>query len=160
MKRVLGFLAALTLLATAAVVTTGSAGAQATATPVVPLIQDLELPLPLEEGTALVYVVHGLNLDGQTAQGDGGTAVTVCAGPDQLLTDFQFGDIAGPVPLPWGAAINITVTVGADVPCGTGTPAITQAVTVPSEPAVSLVATAGPDSGSVTPPGGTRRLDP
>ncbi len=146
MKRVLGFLAALTLLATAAVVTTGSAGAQATATPVVPLIQDLELPLPLEEGTALVYVVHGLNLDGQTAQGDGGTAVTVCAGPDQLLTDFQFGDIAGPVPLPWGAAINITVTVGADVPCGTGTPAITQAVTVPSEPAVSLVATAGPDA--------------
>ena len=146
MKRVLGFLAALTLLVTAAVVTTGSAGAQATATPVVPLIQNLELPPSVEKGTASVYVVHGLNLDGQSAQSDGGTAVTVCAGDDQLLTDFQFGNIAGPVDLPFEAVVPITVYVGADVPCGSATPVISQEVTVPAVDAVSLIATAGPDA--------------
>ena len=146
MKRVLGFLAALTLLITAAVVTTGSAGAQATATPVVPLIQNLELPPSVEKGTASVYVVHGLNLDGQSAQSDGGTAVTVCAGDDQLLTDFQFGNIAGPVALPFEAVVPITVYVGADVPCGSATPVISQEVTVPAVDAVSLIATAGPDA--------------
>ena len=145
MKRVLGLLAATTLIASASVVTTGAAGAQATSTPVVPLLQTIELPTDLVKGEAQIYVVHGLNLDGQSAQGDGGTAVTVCAGTDQLLTDFQFGNIAGPLSLPVGAEIPITVTVGADVPCGTGTPAITQTVTVPDVPVASLVATAGPD---------------
>jgi hypothetical protein len=145
MKRVLGLFAATTLLATAGVITTGAAGAQATTTPVVPIIQNIELPPMLEKGTAATYVVHGLNLDGQDAQSDGGTAVTVCAGGEQLLTDFQFGDIAGPVPLPWGAVIPIEVYVGADVACGTATPVISQTVTVPEEPSISIVATAGPD---------------
>ena len=146
MKRVLGLLAASALIVTAGVATTGSAGAQAaTATPVVPLIQRIDLPSDLEKGETPIYVVHGLNLDGQSAQSDGGTAVTVCAGGEQLLTDFQFGDIAGPVNLPVGADIPITVTVGADVPCGTGTPAITQTVTVPDTESAALVATAGPD---------------
>ena len=147
MKRVLGLLAASALVVTAGVATTGSAGAQATSTPVVPLIQRIDLPSDLEKGTTPIYVVHGLNLDGQSAQSDGGTAVTVCAGGDQLLTDFQFGDIAGPVNLPVGADIPITVTVGADVPCGTGTPAITQTVTVPDSASTAIVATAGPDGG-------------
>ncbi len=146
MKRVLGFLAALTLLVTAAVVTTGSAGAQATATPVVPLIQDIDLTTGPTKGFAQVYVVHGLNLDGQSAQTDGGTAVTVCAGPDQLLTDFQFGEITPPLALEWDAVVPIAVYVGADVPCGSATPVISQDVTVPAVDAVSLVATAGPDA--------------
>ncbi len=158
MKRVLGLLAATTLVVTAGVVTTGSAGAQATTTPVVALVQNIELPPVLEKGHAATYVVHGLNLDGQSAQGDGGTAVTVCAGGDQLLTDFQFGDIAGPVDLPWGAVIPIDVYVGADVACGSATPVISQTVTVPEEPSISLVATAGPD-GAVAAARRPRRLD-
>ncbi|MCU0311960.1 MAG: DUF4397 domain-containing protein [Acidimicrobiales bacterium] len=143
MKRLIGLATAGALLTGGALLGTTSAGAQATSTPVVPLIQTIDLPL--NGAPVQVYVVHGLNLDGQSAQGDGGTAVTVCAGPDQLLTDFQFGDIAGPLSLPAGTEVPITVTVGADVPCGTGTPAITQTVTVPDVAAASLVATAGPD---------------
>ncbi|MCU0309317.1 MAG: hypothetical protein MUE36_00030 [Acidimicrobiales bacterium] len=146
MKRILGVVAALTLVLTAGVVSTGSAGAQATSTPVVPLLQVIDLAEVLEPvaGVADIYVVHGLNLDGQSAQGDGGTAVTVCADGDQLLTDFQFGDIAGPVALPWNAEVSVEVYVGADVACGSATPVITQAVTVPEVAAASLVATAGP----------------
>lgn len=145
MKRVLGLLATTALVVSAGVLTTGSAGAQATATPVVPLVQVVDLPIPFVPNASQVFVVHGLNLDGQSAQTDGGTAVTVCAGGTQIISDFQFGDIAGPLPLPPGASIPITVTVGADVPCGTGTPVISQIVTVTEDDAAALVATAGPD---------------
>ena len=41
--------------------------------------------------------------------------------------------------------IPIDVYVGADVACGSATPVISQTVTVPEEPSISLVATAGPD---------------
>jgi len=77
---------------------------------VVALLQTIELPLtkPPKDNT-LIYVVHGLTLVGQSAQSDGGTAVTVCAGGDPLLTDFQFGDIAGPLELEIGTQIPSTV---------------------------------------------------
>jgi hypothetical protein len=146
MKRVLGLLAATTLLTTGAVVLgAGSVGAAATTTPVVPLVQTIDLPPdPLWE-QAYIYAVHGLNLDGQDAQSDGGTAVTVCANGDQLLTDFQFGDIAGPLELTWGTELGIEVFLGADADCAGTDPVISQDVTVPNVAAAALVATAGPD---------------
>lgn len=94
-------------------------------------------------GTSQVYAVHGLNLEGQTTQSDGGTAVTVCAGSTALDADFQFGEIAGPVPLPTGSAVSIQVYLGAGNDCSapTGDKIIDQ--TIDSVPAgtVALVAT-------------------
>jgi hypothetical protein len=152
MKRSLGLLAATTLLAAGAVtVGTGSVGAAATSTPVVPIVQTLGLPLDnVYPSEAIVFVVHGLNLDGQDAQTDGGTPVTVCAGGAMLLTDLQFGDIAGPkqaagLQIAPGTEVDLTVFLGADADCTGPDPVITQTVTVPDTPVVALVATAGPD---------------
>ncbi|MCU0311959.1 MAG: hypothetical protein MUE36_13560 [Acidimicrobiales bacterium] len=144
MKRVIGLLAATALVVVAGAVSTGSAGAQATSTPVVPIVQTIDLPTPKAPG-ALVYAVHGLNLDGQTAQTDGGTAVTVCADGASLLTDFQFGEIAEPLALEVGREIDLTVFLGADADCAGTDPVISQMVTVPDVIAAALVATAGPD---------------
>ena len=85
----------------------------------------IELPEPEPEDTATadaqdttdVFVVHGLNLDGQSAQADGGTNVTVCAGDTALIQDFEFGQIIGPVALPSGSAVPISVYLGAEVDC-------------------------------------------
>ena len=149
MKRLIGLLAATALLTGGALVGSTSAGAAATTTPVVPIIQNIpigSLPVLVPVGaSAAVYAIHGLNLDGQDAQSDGGTPVTVCADGATLIGDFQFGDIGGPVPLPYGADVNIAVYLGANVPCGSATPAIDQDITVPAVPAVALVATAGPN---------------
>ena len=102
-------------------------------------------PAPAGAGagaTTDVYVVHGLNLDGQTSQEDGGTAVTVCAGSASLIPDFQFGDVVGPVPLPSGQAVSVQVYAGADNDCETpaGALLIDQTVT-PTGAAFSVVAT-------------------
>jgi hypothetical protein len=101
------------------------------------------------QDTTDVYVVHGLNLDGQTAQGDGGTNVTVCAddAAEPLIADFEFGQIIGPVALPSGSAVNIDVYVGASQDCETppGSPLITADVT-PTGAAVALVANAATNS--------------
>jgi hypothetical protein len=148
MKRTLGLLAATALLASGGVaVGTGSVGAQATTTPIVPLVQTVELTGENHGGSTQIYAVHGLNLAGQTAQSDGGTAVTVCAGSDQLIPDFQFGDIVSAGAIPVGTPLSITVLLGADVPCGTAAPIISLDVTVPAVEggAIALVATAGPD---------------
>jgi hypothetical protein len=102
------------------------------------------------QDTTDVYVVHGLNLADQNAQTDGGTNVTVCADDTELIADFEFGQINGPVPLPSGAAVNIDVYVGASQDCAAppGAPLITADVT-PTGAAVALVAnsqTNSPDS--------------
>ena len=145
MKRALGLLAATALLASGALALgTGSVGAAATTTPVVPLVQTVDLPADVPANTALVYAVHGLNLAGQTAQTDGGTAVTVCNGDTAIASDFQFGEIAGPLELPWGTAVNLKVFLGAGADCTGTDPAITLATTIPEVPALALVATAGP----------------
>ncbi|MCU0270379.1 MAG: hypothetical protein MUF83_17275 [Acidimicrobiales bacterium] len=111
-------------------VSTGSAGAR-TATPAT---------LPPETD---VYVVHGLNLDGQATADAGGTAVTVCVDGSSLLEDFQFGVVAGPVALPSDVAVSVQVYLGAVVDCaapGDAPLVIDQQVT-PTGAAVSLVAT-------------------
>jgi hypothetical protein len=109
---------------------------------------------PVDAGaTTEVFAVHGLNLDGQTAQGDGGTNVTVCAGPAELIGNFQFGEVVGPVPVPTGSSLPVQVyvqdTPGTPIDCanpGAATKIIDQ--TIDSVPAgrVALVATAGPSS--------------
>jgi hypothetical protein len=95
------------------------------------------------QATTDVYVVHGLNLDGQDSPDDGGTSVTVCAGGENppLIEDFQFGDVVGPVALPSGQAVPVEVYVGED-DCEdpAGAPLIDQSVT-PSGAAVAVVAT-------------------
>lgn len=148
MKRLLGLLAATTLLATSAVaVGSGPVGAAATTTPVVAIVQTIDLPTEPEKSTAMIYLVHGLNLDGQNAQTDGGTAVTVCA--DGALTlriaDFQFGDIIGPIRPEKLAELDVTVFLGAGADCTGTDPIISQTVIVPDVTAAALVATAGPD---------------
>ena len=99
-----------------------------------------------------MFVVHGLNLDGQSAQADGGTSVTVCAGTDALIPDFQFGQIAGPVALPSGSAVPISVYLGAEVDCADpgADPSIAQEVT-PSGAAVAVVATSAGGTLALTP---------
>jgi hypothetical protein len=145
MKRALALLAATTLLASGAVALgTGSVGAAATSTPVVPIVQTITLPTPKTAG-ALIYAVHGLNLDGQDEQADGGTAVTVCNGDTAIDSDFEFGEIAGPLELPFGTPVDLKVFLGADAGCTGTDPAITLATTVPEVDALALVATAGPD---------------
>ena len=94
------------------------------------------------QATTAVYAVHGLNLDGQSSPGAGGTAVTVCAGTSEIAADFQFGQIIGPLELPTGTEVSLQVYVGAE-DCATADPAgalIDQSVT-PTGEAVALVAT-------------------
>jgi hypothetical protein len=94
------------------------------------------------QATTDVYVVHGLNLDGQSSPDEGGTAVTVCSGEAALIEDFQFGEVVGPVPLTSGEAVPVQVYVG-EVVCATVDPTtalIDQSVT-PSGAAVAVVAT-------------------
>jgi len=146
MKRLLGLLAATTLLATSAVaVGSGPVGAAATTTPVVAIVQTIDLPTEPEKSTAMIYLVHGLNLDGQNAQTDGGTAVTVCADGAPLIADFQFGDIIGPIRPEKLAELDVTVFLGAGADCTGTDPIISQTVIVPDVTAAALVATAGPD---------------
>ena len=150
MKRVLALLGVLSLAAMFGVVPVTSAGAIPTTTPVVALFQTIDVPLFAIKGSAEVYVVHGLNLAGQTAQADRGTAVTVCANGAPLLSDLQFGDVAGPVSLLIGSTVAVKVFAGAGVDCASAaTPVISQDVTVPDMHAVALVATSGP--GPLTP---------
>jgi len=105
---------------------------------------------PVDAGaTTEVFAVHGLNLNGQTAQTDRGTPVTVCGGDDNppLISDFQFGDVVGPVPVPTGSSLRVKVYQGAGVDCEIGG-ALLIDQTIDSVPAgrVALVATAGPSS--------------
>ena len=145
MKRALGLLAATALLASGALALgTGSVGAAATSTPVVPLVQNIDLTAPKAPGSAVIYAVHGLNLAGQTAQTDGGTAVTVCVDGVVLLPDFQFGDIENTTPIPWGTPLAVKVFLGANADCAGTNAAISADIVVPEEEAVALVATAGP----------------
>ena len=105
------------------------------------------------QDTTDVFVVHGLNLDGQSAQADGGTNVTVCAGDSALIEDFEFGQIIGPVALPSGGAVPVVVYGGASVDCaapGGATALITQEVT-PSGAAVAVVATSAAGTLALTP---------
>jgi len=106
------------------------------------------LSLKITQATTDVYLVHGLNLKGQAAADDGGTAVTVCSGTTSLLPDFQFGAVVGPVPLATGEVESVQVYVQTDGPvnCATADPAdalINQDVT-PTGAAMALVATSPP----------------
>ena len=94
--------------------------------------------------TTDVYVLHGLNLDGQTAATDGGTPVTVCNDLKTIVADFQFGDVIGPLALPSDVEINLQVYDGV-VDCATieATPIIFADV-IPTGAAVALVATSPP----------------
>jgi len=113
-------LAALAAIAAAALVLpTSSAGAQ---------------------DTVPVFVVHGINVAGETP-------VNVCVGDDEepLLGDFVFTDFAGPLDLPVGAEVPIRVYLAPDT-CTDDTQIIDQTVTVPGGP-VALVATGDGDGG-------------
>lgn len=104
------------------------------------------------QDTTDVYVVHGLNLSGQDSQDDGGTNVTVCADDAELIADFQFGQIVGPVALPSGVAVSIDVWGGAGVDCGTAAAApLFTAVVTPEGAAVALVATSSNEELGLTP---------
>ena len=95
------------------------------------------------QATTDVYVVHGLNLGGQTSQADGGTNVTVCANGGELIPNFQFGEIVGPTALTSDTAVNVTVYLNENIDCtapGGATELINQDVT-PTGGAVALVAT-------------------
>lgn len=104
------------------------------------------------QGTTGVFVVHGLNLDGQSTQGAGGTNVTVCANDGELIPDFQFGQIVGPTELTTGEELNVKVYGGAGVDCAetTDSPLIDQNVT-PTGDAVALVATSAGGTLALTP---------
>ena len=106
---------------------------------------DTSLSLTITQSVTDVYLVHGLNLDGQTAPTDGGSNVTVCSGDTSLIPDFQFGDIVGPVPMTSGEAVDVQVYVGADNDCAdpTGALLIDQTVT-PDGAAMALVAASPP----------------
>ncbi len=100
------------------------------------------------QATTDVYVVHGLNLGGQSSPGEGGANVTVCSGDTTLIPDFQFGEVAGPLALPSGQSVPVQVYVnGAEDPnpvdCADPQEdlLIDQTVT-PGGAAVALVATA------------------
>ena len=97
------------------------------------------------QDTTDVYVVHGLNLGDQTAQGDGGTNVTVCADDAELIADFEFGQIAGPVALPTGTSVNIDVYGGASEDCAA--PAAAPLITADVAPTGAAVALAATSSG-------------
>jgi len=93
------------------------------------------------QDTTDVWVVHGLNLAGQDSVEDGGTNVTVCAGNEALIPDFQFGAVVGPVALPSGEPVNIRVLGegGADCADEDLVPIIDEEVT-PEGAAAALVA--------------------
>jgi len=93
-----------------------------------------------------VYVVHGLNLDFQTSQGDGGTAVTVCSDGVSLVPDLEFGDVAGPLPVASDQDLLIRVYTGAGIDCEStlDAPLIDQVVT-PDGDAFAVVATSNGD---------------
>ncbi len=99
------------------------------------------------QATTDVYVVHGLNLSFQESQDAGGTSVTVCAGDTSLIPDFQFGDVVGPVALPSGGTVPVSVYLGAEVDCADpgDTPLVIGQDVTPEGAAVALVATAGPE---------------
>jgi hypothetical protein len=120
MRRAIGLLALAALAAGTLVISGTPAGAQA---------------------TTQVWVVHGLNWDGQSAPG--GTAVTVCVDGSLVDGDLQFGDIIGPLPLTSGETVNVEVFDGAGVDCanpGNAFAQIDEDVT-PTGAAVALVAT-------------------
>jgi hypothetical protein len=62
-------------------------------------VEAREVGLPSSDATEL-WIVHGLDLDGQTAQSDGGTNATLCAGNAEVVGDLEFGDIVGPIASP------------------------------------------------------------
>jgi hypothetical protein len=96
---------------------------------------------PFTIPTTRAWVVHGLNLDGQTSPDDRGTSVTVCSGSETVVGDLQFGDGIGPVDLRSGGDESLQVYLGADVDCaGPGAaPLIDQPV--PEATSTALVAT-------------------
>lgn len=102
-----------------------------------------------DNGTAPVFILHGLNLDGQDTPG--GSNVTVCVGTEDvpLIADFEFGEFFGPASLEIGSELDINVWGGADVPCDEdGVPLIEQTVTVPASAAM-LVATVDEEENAV-----------
>ena len=112
---------------------------------------ETSLSLTITQSVTDVYLVHGLNLDGQTAATDGGSSVTVCSGATSLIADFQFGDVVGPVPMTSGEAVDVQVYDGADNDCAEpeGDLVLEQTVT-PDGVAMALVA-ASPPSDSLEP---------
>ncbi len=102
-------------------------------------------------GTTQVFAVHGLNLNAQTAQADGGSNVTVCLNDTNpaLIPDFEFGQVVGPVEVATGASINLSVYDAVDEDCENpaGGAIIDQDIASVPAGTVALVATGGPASG-------------
>lgn len=145
MKKALTILGATSLAMLGVAAASSGASAAPTPTPVVAITQGFTVPYsaPLA-GKTDVYAVHGLNLAGQTSAAAGGTDVTVCANGAVLIADFQFGQVSPKVTLDTGSTVALTVFGGANQPCTSASPLITQSVTVPDVDAVALVATSGP----------------
>jgi hypothetical protein len=70
------------------------------------------------EGTASsdVVLAHGINTDGQSAQSEGGSTVTLCRDGSTFIGQFSFGDVIGPAAVEWGT-VRLTAYDGADVDC-------------------------------------------
>jgi len=70
------------------------------------------------EGTAFADVVlaHGINADGQSAQSDGGSTVTLCRNGSTFIGQFSFGDVIGPAQVESGI-VRLTAYDGPDVDC-------------------------------------------
>jgi hypothetical protein len=145
MKRTLVFLSILLPFSGLQAIPIDAADAVGSVTPVVALVQTLNVPAAPADGMTNLYLVHGLNLAGQAAQIDGGTPMTVCVDGTQLNGDFEFGDIVGPVSLETGATVAVDVFSGATVDCAAlATPVIRQDVTVPDVGVAALIATSSP----------------
>lgn len=109
----------------------------------------LALMVPLFAGRAgaadsSVYIVHGIP----------GVAVDVYAGgtdpANKALTDFQYGDVAGPLSLPAGSLPVIVVATGDD-PTVPGNQVINQTLDVPSGANLSVIADLSTGSPALTP---------
>jgi hypothetical protein len=97
---------------------------------------------PFTIPTTRAWVVHGLNLDGQSSPDDRGTSVTVCSGAATVVGDLQFGDVIGPVDLRSGGDESLQVYLGADVDCADpGAAALLIDQAVPEATTAALVAT-------------------
>ncbi|MEI7594018.1 MAG: hypothetical protein WCK41_12485 [Actinomycetes bacterium] len=82
MKRIFACVGAVALLTAISVAAINPVGAAAPSTPAVAILDSFDVPFHFDSSNSYVNFVHGLNLDGQTSQYDGGNAVSVCATAD------------------------------------------------------------------------------
>lgn len=70
------------------------------------------------DGTAVsdVVLAHGINADGQSAQSEGGSTITLCRDGSTFIGQFSFGDVIGPAQVEWGT-VRLTAYDGPEIDC-------------------------------------------